>query len=262
MSNEIANVHEKPEWMLDDGKAGTEDMQRYVRPPRLILIQPTAKSDIKQYGEGNGIVMPGEQVVCNYDMKEKCAKEPMIFVPIFYYVEYTLDNPRELHSTKGRIRERTFDHNSEIAQRANNYKLRSAPCPDLPEKDMLYTVRLNYLWYLLKPNFHEPVMVTFKRSAQNEGMNFNSLIRARNAPMYGCQFAADVQYNENAKGQWYSWKVTNPPEEVGPWVTNRELYAEFKSLYEKMAEAFESRLIDVDDDDEHVVNKEEEEAEF
>ena len=58
MSNELSLQQQKPEWMQQDGKAGTEDMSRYIVPPRLVIKQPLAKGELTKYSNGTVVVMP------------------------------------------------------------------------------------------------------------------------------------------------------------------------------------------------------------
>lgn len=253
MSTEISkNVNQVPSFMQADNKIGTEDMSKFIVPPRMIIVQSTAKEPLDKYNPGTLIVMPNETVVGEFDKEERCLKEPLIVVPIFFFAAYTLDNPKELWPTKGRCSEYSFDHDSVTAQRAMNPKLREVMIEGCT-KPAVYTTRLNFILYLMREDINEAVMFTFKRAEMRKGMDFNSLIKARSAPIFGCQFAVDVSKRSNDKGEWYGLDISNPPADVGPWVANAELYEHFKEEHLKLKEAHEAKLIAPSHDDDEEV---------
>lgn len=246
MSNEIALQNQTPDWMIADKHDGTEEMSRFVVFPRLVIVQPTAKDPLDKYDAGTPVIMPNETVLSTFNKAEKCLDEPFIIVPIFFFAEYTLDNPREVWTAHGRVRERSFDHDSELARKCNDWNARSFPCPEMPAKECVHTTRLNFILWLHSPSgaFQStPCMFSFKRAETRSGMAFNSLIKARNAPIYGCQFYADVGHRSNDKGQWYGLDISNPPAEIGPWVANREMYESYKEEHIGLRAAHESKLI-------------------
>ena len=246
MSTEISKLSVTPDWMTADKNDGTEEMSRFVVFPRLVIVQPTAKDPLDKNDAGTPVIMPNELVLSPFNKAEKHLSEPFVVVPIFFFAEYTLDNPREVWAAHGRVRERSFDHDSEIARKCSDWNARTFPCPEMQNKECVYTTRLNFILWLSSPTgaFNAtPCMFTFKRAETRSGMAFNSLIKARNAPIYGCQFMADVGHRSNDKGQWYGLELSNPQADIGGWVTNRELYEVYKQEHLRLKEAHEAKMI-------------------
>lgn len=229
---------------------GTEGMSGFIIPPRMIVTQPLSNAPLDKYPKGTPIIMPSELVLGTFNEAEKCLDDLFYVVPLFFFVEYTLDNPRTMRAQLGAVRERTFDPESEVALRAQNFKLREIPCPENPKEVCKYTTRLNFVLQILDEAIPDPVLVTFKSGEMKTGMQFNSLIKARRASIFGCVFAFDVGYRENDKGKWYGFDPSNPPAEVGPWVTNKDLFEQFKHAHEEYKQAHERKLLlpSLDDD--------------
>jgi hypothetical protein len=76
---------------------------------------------------------------------------------------------------------------------------------------------------------------------------------ARQAPIFGCSFAAVVGKRSNDRGIWYGFDITNPPLEFSPWVSDPELYQKFKAAHEAAKEAHDAELFEISDADEGVV---------
>lgn len=243
MSSELAKVEAGLPAFMREEKLGVEGLAQFIMPPRIVVTQPLSKEPLDKYDPGTCLIMPNEQIITLFDKVDKCSTDPFIAVPVFFFVEYTLDNPRELHATKGAVRERTFDPQSEIAVRAQNPKLREVPCPDAPEKTMKYTTRLNYILKIMREDVSQAVLTTFKRGDMRAGMAFNSLIRARNASIFACQFMFNVGQRKNEQGTWYGLDASNPPEEFGPWVQNEELYNSLREEHLALAKAHAGKLI-------------------
>lgn len=230
-----------PDFMREDSRLGTEEMGRFIVPPRMVIVQPLSKAPFDSYEPGSVVVMPNEIVVGRYNKPEGCLDEPFLVVPVFFFAQYTLDNPKKLWDTLGRIRESSFDHDSEVAIKAQNYNLREIPCPEDKTQVCTYTTRLNFMLYV--PKIQNVVMVTFKRAEMRTGMDFNSLIKMRNAPICGGQYIVDVSKRENDKGLWYGLNISNPPKEIGGWVKDPVLYETLKRTHEELKTAHASKLI-------------------
>jgi len=262
MSNEITkptNALAVPEWMANDEVIGTEEMAGYVQPARLLIVQPTSKEPLNNYDMGTAIVMPTETVVGKYSKQEGALEKPIIIVPIFFYPEFTLDNPRSIWPIHGSVRERSLDPNSTLAIRAQDPKRREEPCPDSPDgKPMRYSARLNFIIAIMG-EVAQIAFIQFKSAEYRHGQAFNSLIRARRRSPFGCQFALDVKQRKNDKGTWYGFSASNPPEDVGPWVQSQELYEMFKKEHLDLAAAHAANKIRYEDDDVHEFSEEESE---
>jgi hypothetical protein len=254
MSNEISkpeNALAIPDWMLEEEVIGTEEMAGYIQPARLLIVQPTSKEPLNNYDMGTALIMPTETVAGKFIKSEGALEKPIIIVPIFFYPEFTLDNPRSIWPIHGSVRERSLDPNSEIAIRSQDPKRREEPCPDSPDgKMMRYSARLNFIVAIMG-EVAQIALIQFKSAEYRHGMSFNSLIRARRRSPFGCQFALDVKQRKNDKGVWYGFSASNPPEEIGPWVQNKEIYEMFKKEHLDLAAAHAANKIRYEDDDAH-----------
>lgn len=246
-SNSLVNV---PDFMREDRQLGTEDMTKFIIPPRLVIVQPLSNAPLDKYAPGTPVIMPSEVAIGTFDKADMCLAEPMIGIPVFFFPEWTIDNPHKLKKQLGAIRDRTFDPESELALRAQNPKLREFPCPEDPNEKCKYVTRLHFIVYMLSAQIPEPVIITFKSAEMRSGMALNSLIKARKAPIFGCKFAFDIGFRSNDKGKWYGIDCSNPPENIGGWVDNSELYQTLKEEHLKFKAAHESKLIQPDFSDE------------
>lgn len=248
------STHLAPAFMAEDGVAGTEELRKYVLPPRLLVMQAQQKPPLDRFNPGAMVLMPDERIIVDFDRAEQASVKPIIFVPIFHFVEFTVDNPIEIHASHGKIRQRTFDPTSDIAKRAQSRdkSVRQFVCPEMKDKMCKYVVRLNYLWFLLTSEGEEPVnapcMITFKSTGMNDARSLNTLITARKKPIYGCQFAAEVGSRSNDKGKWYGVNITNPPVGVSPWVEDPELYGSLKQAHEDARDAHAQQLFEFTED--------------
>lgn len=244
-----------PEHMRGDAQMGAEHVSRYIIPPRLVLVQSTSKPPLNKHDAGTVLLMPSERVICEFSKIEQASKKPMMFVPIYYFSEYRVYNPEEIHLSHGKLRERTFDDNSETARRAiaRDPKLREVVCPEFPSRKCTFEHRMNYLWWILTGSDEEPVgapcFVSFKRTELSSAFNLNTLIQARKAPIFGCVFATSIGPRQNNKGVWYGYDMSNPPLGASPWVTNTELYESLKKAHVDARTAHEAQTFELPEDD-------------
>jgi hypothetical protein len=251
------NGVQAPSFMMNDVGAGLEAVSKFILPPRLVICQPTSKAPLNDYDQGTALLLPEQRVVAAYK-KELKGSEPIVFAPVFFFCEYTLDNPIAIHGTHPRIKERTFDRNTELARRALSLdtEVNTCPCPDKPGEVCRYTVRMNYFWQLFTTNpedepFMDLCFVSMKRTEQRPAMELNTMIRQRRTAIYGNLFVAEVHRRENTKGSWYGFDFFNPPEVVGPWVNSEAVYKQLKTEHERLADLYNSAEIDTSatDDD-------------
>ena len=251
-------VNQLPDYLsVPKGEMGTEEMSQYIIPPRVKLIQPTTKGAYREkFSEGDMVLTPQMIKITGleFDDNKKRAlgySSEVIFTPLFFFVEWCCWNPQEAKELP-MIREQTFDPKHIIAAKAKDAKRRVEPCPEFPEKNIRFVEHLNFIVAFHGDGFNAlpPAILSFSRSEHRSGTNFMTLLKMRNAPMYGCKFAMNVQFRENDQGVWYGIDVKNPGEAVGPFVT-AEQFAVTKKTYTELKEAHEARQLRVDyaDDD-------------
>lgn len=242
-----------PAHMADEGEIGTEELKRYVVPPRVKIIQKQVLDPelADLFGTGDVVLVPDKTLVC--EMKRDDKGKPtgvtsgFTFVPLFFFVEYCAWNPMSMRGKAPPIRERSFDPTSELARKATAPALREEPHPDDPKAMIRNVEHLNFLIAIqgLPPTDAPPIM-TFARGSYMRGSAFCSLIRARNAPLFGCVFDAHQIQEHNELGDWWSLVVTNPSGTASPWVTDKSQYKTYEALYEEMRKAYSNANIRAD----------------
>lgn len=249
-----------PDFMKEADK-GTELLKQYVQPPRLKVVQPTARKPFSDlFKQGDVVAVPMMQKVGSYDETDRGKLPLFAFVPVFFWPEWCLWNPLDTRGTLPAVRERSLDAKSVLAIKARDDKKReSEVCPEMPAKDgkklyLSYREHLNYMIVPLAPHVlaDMPICMSFSKGEHRAGSNFSSIITMRKAPLYGCQFEAFARERENAKGRWYGIDVDNPREGSGvtPFIMEPERFEAFKGIYEEFKKAYDERLLVVDFEDE------------
>lgn len=230
---------------------GTEVLEQYIIPPRLKIVQPSARKPFsEQFKQGDLVAVPGMQLVGGFNG----GKEPLMqCVPVFMWVEWCVWNPLEGKGTLPVIRARTFDPRSDIAIKARDAEKREAEdCPEVPGKKLKYVEHLNWMLYPLNgPHAGIPISISFFRGSWMAGSSFSGLIRARNAPMYGSVFNLFVRERENQKGRFFVPNMDNPDGGKGEklWVDDANLFEDLKVSHAKLKADHAKKLIIVNFDD-------------
>lgn len=258
-SNVLANTSDLPEWMQEDAadSSHNEALQKHVIPPRLVLRNPTSGEPLDQHDEGTPVIMPDNVAVGKFNKAENKLEIPLIVVPIFMYTEYTLRNPYKYREELGAVRERSFDHNSELAQKARNPQTREIVCPEKPDEKCRYMTELNFLFWVLGEGVPGmPLIHTFKSTEQNTGAQLSSMIMSRRGPMFGQQFFLQVSKRSNQHGKWYGFDPMQPTADVGTFVADPQMYNVFKEQNAMLKEALASNTLKpMDADEDYNPNK-------
>ena len=262
MSNEMINPNSDPSlpaFMRNEEIVGVDGLDRYIRPPRLKIVQAMSKEPFDQFDKGSVLLVPSMITVSPYD-KVKKSGEPFKFVPLFWYTEWVQTNP--LGKTPF-IRERSFDPRSELAQKAMNRETWTEPHPEDPEVEVSNREHLNFIVMLYDNQLQgNPCVMTFAKGEFKTGGNFANLIKLRKASIFGQVFNAVVgEERKGPKGNWFGFDITVPAEDKDKWVTEED-YAVFKELHEQFREAHESGLIEVDYEDVPATASNDAESEF
>lgn len=253
--NEIAvqDLTQVPAFMNEDSRDGTEVLSNFIQPPTLKVIQPLTKPPlIDLFTPGDLVLLPVNKLVTGLTVDEHGKRgktsDKIAFTPIFFWPEWLVYNPLEIKETHGSVRDRTLDPESQIAAKARNPKTRFETCPEKPDKKIAYTEVLNYAVIIMHEDVpQEPAILRFKSGEHRAGTAFNTLIKSRRAPIYGCIFNMQVGYRSNNKGQWFGVDVVNPDE--NPWVDNKEVYAAFKEAHEEFKRYHANNAIITEDDE-------------
>lgn len=236
---------------------GTQLLGQYVVPPRLKIVQAMAGPPYDQFAQGTTLCVQSSGLVLvadyNYDEKHKPMEygQSFYFVPLFFYPEFSAQNPLAAKGTLQFIRERTTDPNTNLARLAKNRA--AVDCPEFPGEQIKYVEHLNFICMLLNHElFGTPVVMSFMRGEHKYGRAFADKINARRTDLYGCVFEARAAVHANEKHSWYGFDCENPrTPDVSPWVEDANLCAEFERLYDSFADIHRQGLLQAnyDDDD-------------
>ena len=251
-----------PQFMVQDEYLGLDELEKFITPPRLKLVQPQSSDMLKSvFNEGDTVMVPQLVLVADMllDEKGKSTKKgrPFHFCPIFFFPEWIIINPFEMKGTLNFVRERSTDVHSQIAikARSRDSKARYVPCPENPSLSLRYVEVLNYVALLVGEGITagSAVIMSFSKSEHRTGETLNHLVKMRKAPIFGGVYEARAAYRTNDKGNWYGWDVCNPSEDSGisPWVP-AEMYDALKAQHLEFKLAHHEARLVVDHDSDEV----------
>lgn len=236
-----------PAFMQQDERIGVDELSKFIRPPRIKVVQPTSHEDFSEFEAGTVLALPTKTVIAS--MLDKRVSQTFTFVPIFFWVEWCQMNPRSMRD-KPALRERTFDPSHPIAIKSRVPETREEMVEGL-SKPITNEEHLNFIIALYGMPEHplnmQPMVLNFNRSEHNSGTSFNSLVRMRKASIFGNVFEAHSKYRTNAQGNWFGIDIDNPH---GPkYVQDNDAYEAFKALHHEMFEAHAEDRLQVDHDE-------------
>jgi len=247
-----------PDFMREDGREGTEELGQHIRPPRIKIITDSAKEELKaEFGVGAVVVFPDKEVLISpeYDTQGQAVLEgapTFKVVPLFFFAEYYIQNPYALKDLP-MIRERSFDPQSRIAQRARSTN-RKDPCPENMSESMLYVEDLNFLCIVSgHPTYRDTgAILSFSKGNFTLGSAFGRLVKQREGPMYGGRYEATLVPRKNPKHDWLGLSMSNP--EKGAWVKNAKNYEAYRALHHQFKQDHKNNLIIVEHDEDNIID--------
>ena len=257
-SNQLTTA---PDFMGEEVGQGTEQLGNYYIPPYLKVVQKQAENALLEkfnIGYVVAIQSPNEPTLL-WDSKE--ASEPILFTPLFFFVEYATWLPYELKGQDSTILDRSFDPDSEVAKKSRNKATWSEQYKDTGE-NVRHCEHLCFIIRIWNANFDDPCVLTFLRGSHKAGRNFANLAKSRRlqngsvAPLYGCRYQLTTTDASNMKQQEYKVPVVDNPMSE-PFVTDPNLYAQLKESHQALKELYESKQIQVNYEEESEGEKEE-----
>lgn len=227
----------------ENANLGAEEFGKYIKPPRLKIVQPTSRAPLSEkFSPGDAVLVPRMELIAP---KGKAFQ----FTPVFFFPEWCTWNPLAAPGLDT-IRARSFDPNSDIAIKCRDKSTRQEPCPEMPGAVITHQEHLNLAVILhgLEGMEETPVILTFVRGEYATGALLMDMIRARRAPIMSTIFEGKVptQIKSNEKGQWYGFSFDNPAENA--WVAE-DVFPRYLSLHNMLKEAHASASLIVDHDD-------------
>jgi hypothetical protein len=259
ISTDITKVNPQlPDFMQGEKVLGTESLTEYVVPPRIKVVQKQASEQLLDvFAPGDVILTPTQSVVVQLerDAKGRPVEDQdasFFVVPLFFYPEWATWNPIALKGQEPAIRYRTLDPTDPIVHKSRNKDLRYDNHPDRADLKVRHVEHLNFVVMLIDhPLAGTPVVVSFSRGEHWVGNNFASLIKMRNAPLFGCVFTLTPKFRPGQLGDWWGLDVANP-ESRSPWVDDKDIYEKCKALHLEFAEYHKSSRLRTNLDDDGV----------
>lgn len=234
--------------------AGQERLAQFVTPPLLKIVQKQSSDELNDnFGRGSTIITPSNVMVAR-------VGEPFYIVPLIQYPEYLTWADIKLKGQVPPILERTTDPRSALARKATSKDTWSEDGYVYNGTPLQFPVRhvehITYVVLVLDENIGEvPCVMSFARGSHKFGRNFASILKMRNADLFGCIFEVIVPEDpqKNDQGTWHVWKVSNPSEDsnFGSWVTSAEDYERYRKMGLDLETAYQNNLLraDYDPDD-------------
>lgn len=221
----------RPAFLSSQEAVGLDGLDRVVAPPNLVIVQSMSDKLLEAgYKAGEVVMQPAQEPV----------PETLTVVPVFYFTEYVVLNPREAKELP-MIRERSLDHTSDIAQKCR--ELAEFDCPEMPGKRCKY--QANMVFIVFVEELQQLITLRFYRAEYKTGRLFASKIKARNASIFAGRYVIQVGVHKNETGRWHGWDFKACDR---PWVTEEE-YTAFSTMYQRCNDAYQADALRTDVDD-------------
>jgi hypothetical protein len=272
----------RPTHIEKDPIVGQDQLKQFVVVPRLKVVQKqSAAETLAKFRAGDFILSPLGLPIAVQDPAERelmKTGQPVLFTPIYFYVDWATWNPISLKGELPAIAHRTADERDPIVAKSRDRNLRKEPLKDQSgnvrmgrDGQPLFVRHVEHLNFVVLPygleQVTDPFILSFSRGEHWSGSQFCGLIRARKANMFGCKFAMRSQLRPPRNGgDWYGIDVMNPADaglKESQWVDDQTGYAAMKELNAEWAELKRSRGIQADmSDTDDIVDPEEAATQF
>jgi hypothetical protein len=229
-----------------------ETLRQHVEVPRLKLIQGTTEISLREtFGEGAGVIRPGDVLVCRKD-------DAFSFVPLFFFVEWCKWADMKDSSPRCII-DRTFNADSELAVKAKDFKARFELYEGHEGLDAKQQMQYRYVEHLrfisVIHGDHElagaPLTISFERGEYRQGKAFINAIAMRrehvggepkSVPLWAQVWTLQPGYRDpEPQRKWWGWDY----KAAEPAIIEEEEAPAFRQQHEQFKEAFEANLLRV-----------------
>lgn len=244
------NDPQLPAFMQQDQQEGTENLGKFIQPPRMKVVQKQSPAQIlESFDPGDVILAPQNVLLAKRVAKMDKESEPFHFIPLFFFPEYIQWNDRKLADTESPILQRTMDPATPLARLCRNANTWQQNHPKRPEFTIRNCEHLNFLCLSLSGEMaYSPFTMSFSRTTHKVGQLLCSLIRMRKAPIYGCIFEARSKFTTKGQDDWYTLVVSNPAGSSGV-VEDEALYTALQARHREFAKLHKEGVIETDYDE-------------
>lgn len=258
------DMPEVPEWMrVDKAELGTEAMAQYISPPRLKIVQGQSGIELKRdFPESTVIVVASgtkpQQLTPAVDMRiPNVHSQKFRIVPIFFFAEFTLQNPGGLGMPF--IRDRSTDPNSPLAMRCRgDFKQRKMQCPEHKDKECSFAEVLNFIVAIQdRPEFDQFYLMSFNKGEFTTGRNWCQSVRyPQGIPCYSQIFEVDVSIRTKEQNSWWGFNIEPAvrPDGKLEFLTDKSWFEYYRHQFLDLQDKAREQLIIVDYEAEAQVN--------
>lgn len=244
MSTDLAKTSSKeelPAFLQDESlKDVNRSLSGYVKPPRIKIVQGTAKPPISdKFQRGDTILTPTLTLLAP-------NKQRFQAVPLLFFPEWILRNPIDAEVT---IADRSWDPASELAVKSRSPETRKVPWDKDKSKFCRYLEVLHFLLCVVNHDELSGVVAvaSFSSAEHKTGTTWATSIKMRGIPMMGTIWDFTVGSRNNNQGSWSGFNIQPP--EGDSLVRDEELFNKFVTMHREYKEAHEKSMIVIEDDD-------------
>ena len=218
-----------------------DGLKQYRILPRITIVQGSSAAPLKdEYGEGGVILRPENSVVAE-------KGKPFLIVPLFFWAEWCVWSDINDKASPC-ILERTFDAQSEIAQRANNPKRRfedydGSADPNKPwQKRWIEHLTFACVVYGDHPLRGTSAVLSYEKGEHGKGCGFisaiaNRKVGAKDAPLWSQVWELKSARRERGGWNWMGFDHFAPE---NPFILEDEVET-FQKLHTELKEKFAAR---------------------
>lgn len=230
------------EFVQDDNSM--DAMAGYRVVPRLKIIQPTAKQELKQkFNEGDTIISPGQALVAAMTNKKESLGDVFKFVPVLFFTEFCKWS--DLKDTASpTIVARTGDESHEIAKKSRDAEAREEVYGDKKQFTYRYVEHLNFVGTIYGEHDLKMQMCVlgFARGEFSNGRGFISGLMMRKIPLWSKVIELRTGFRDKGPDRkWWGFNANI----TGETITQDEVPV-FKELHDNLAKEHAERRVVVD----------------
>lgn len=244
--NEIVSVggNAPPDWLTayNEKDESLTDMAEYKVLSRLKVVQGLSKQELKEtFGEGAALLVPTNELIVK-------ARESFKFVPVFFFVEFTKRSDLD-DTASDFILQRSFDHESELANKARNADTRTEFYGPDEKFEAAYVESLCFAGFVYGDHAlaNRLLVMPFERGEFTHGKTFVSAITLRKVPLWSQVWELHPELRDRGTRKWWGLDFRNP--DSGNFIKSEEATA-YQAFHDELKEDFRQQKLRIDRSDE------------